>query len=149
MFARGGIHFDDLMIENDYITYKAYARSKLANILHCKELANRLEGTSISVYSLHPGTIYTDLLVDLFIGKRFPFWLTNVCKKMLMFSTKTPFHGAQTTIYCCVEDKIEGESGYYYESCTRTNPSRDAQNEESAKKLWEISEKLVGLKEDA
>ena len=70
-------------------------------------------------------------------------------KKMLIFSIKTSFHGAQATIYCCVEDKIEGESGYHYEGCARTTLSRDAHNEESAKKLWEISEKLVGLKEDA
>ena len=148
MFARGGIRFDDLMIENDYITYKAYAHSKLANILHCKQLAKRLEDTGISVYSLHPGTIYTELLIDLFIGRRIPLWLRDVFKKMLMFSIKTPFHGAQTTIYCCIEDKIEGESGHYYEGCTRTNPSRDAQNEESAKRLWEISKRLVGLREE-
>ena len=138
-----------LQWENDYTAYKAYTHSKLANVLHCKELAKRLEGTGISVYSLHPGTIYTELLTDLLVEKKFPLWLANIIKKMLIFSIKTSFHGAQTTIYCCVEDKIEGESGYYYEGCARTTPSRDAQNEESAKKLWDISEKLVGLKEDA
>ena len=59
---------------------------------------------------------------------------------------KTPFHGAQTTLYCCLEDSIENESGLYYSDCDKKLPSKHGQNDEMAKKLWDLSEKMVGLK---
>ena len=51
-----GINWEDIMFEKDHDPVKVYAQSKLANILHAKELARRLENTGISVYALHPGT---------------------------------------------------------------------------------------------
>ena len=143
------MQFDDLNFEKGFSSImgipKPYCQSKLANILHGKELAKRLENTGISVYSLHPGMIITDIGRDM--EKTNP-CLNRIFKPMLQFSCKTPFHGAQTTLYCCLEDKIEHESGYYYTSCAKVDPSRDAQNEEDAKKLWDISETLVGLKKN-
>ena len=58
--ATNGISFDDINFENSFNSTQVYAQSKLANVLHAKELAKRLENTGISVYSLHPG-IYTIL----------------------------------------------------------------------------------------
>ena len=54
--ATNGISFDDINFENNFNSAQVYAQSKLANVLHAKELAKRLENTGISVYSLHPGT---------------------------------------------------------------------------------------------
>ena len=53
--ARQGINFEDINYDTDFNTMKAYGISKLANVLHAKELANRLNNTGISVYVLHPG----------------------------------------------------------------------------------------------
>ena len=137
-----GIKFNDLNYESANYTYmKAYDRSKLANILHAKELADRLDNTNISVYSLHPGLIITDLSNDVMNCGCF----AMIFKKIAEFSLKTTFHGAQTILYCCLEDKIEGESGKYYVGCKEAIPSPQAQDKNSAKKLWELSEKLVGL----
>jgi NAD(P)-dependent dehydrogenase (short-subunit alcohol dehydrogenase family) len=47
--------WDDLNAERRFFGWQAYSMSKLANILHAKELAHRLENTGISVYVLHPG----------------------------------------------------------------------------------------------
>ena len=47
------------------------------------------------------------------------------------------------------EDKIEGESGLYYSDCARKDASAHGRDDEAAKKLWELSEKMVGLKEEA
>ena len=55
--ARTGLDFDDINCENNFNSRMVYAKSKLANILHAKELARRLENTGISVYVLHPGEI--------------------------------------------------------------------------------------------
>jgi WW domain-containing oxidoreductase len=54
-FARNGISFDDINFDQNFSSMQAYGQSKLANIMHAKELAKRLENTGISVYSLHPG----------------------------------------------------------------------------------------------
>ena len=55
--ARNGISFDDINFDKDFNSIQVYAQSKLANVLHGKELAKRLENTGISVYSLHTGTM--------------------------------------------------------------------------------------------
>ena len=47
--------WDDLNSEKRFVPWLAYSQTKLANILHAKELAHRLENTGISVYVLHPG----------------------------------------------------------------------------------------------
>ena len=59
---------------------------------------------------------------------------------------KTPFHGAQTTLYCALEPMLENESGNYYSDCKKKTPSRKAQNEDDQKRLWDMSEEIVGLK---
>ena len=59
---------------------------------------------------------------------------------------KTPFYGAQTTLYCALEPSLENQSGNYYSDCKKKRPSINAQNEEDQKKLWDISEEAVGLK---
>lgn len=52
----GKMHWEDLNFAKSYNSNSAYCQSKLANVLHAKELARRLEGKGVSVYVLHPGT---------------------------------------------------------------------------------------------
>ena len=59
---------------------------------------------------------------------------------------KTPLMGAQTTLYCLMEPSIAQDSGKYYEDCRETRPHRRALDEESQKRLWELSEEMVGIK---
>ena len=59
---------------------------------------------------------------------------------------KTPFYGAQTTLYCALEPSLKNESGNYYSDCKKKRPSRKAQNEDDQKRLWDISEETVELK---
>ena len=56
--TNGRMNWDDLNWEKSYNTLAAYGQSKLANILHAKELAARLEGTGVTVYVLHPGETF-------------------------------------------------------------------------------------------
>lgn len=68
-------------------------------------------GTGVTVYSLHPGVIRTEL------GRHFfatlPFWMKMMIVPM-MWMIKSPREGAQTSIYCAVEESIATESGLYY-----------------------------------
>ena len=57
----------------------------------------------------------------------------------------SPREGAQTTIYCAVEESLEGVSGKYFDNCREKEPSKHALDEELAKKLWDVSMELTGL----
>lgn len=59
---------------------------------------------------------------------------------------KTPKAGAQTSIYCALDPKLETISGKYYSDCKEKKPSSAAQNDETAEWLWNISENWVGTK---
>jgi hypothetical protein len=61
------------------------------------------------------------------------------------FLVKTPESGAQTSLYCCLEESIADDNGKYYSDCREKTPSARARSTEDAKKLWEISEKLTNL----
>ncbi|KAL4705261.1 hypothetical protein ACJJTC_010280 [Scirpophaga incertulas] len=145
--SRGDINFDDLNYRNrSYSAVDAYSQSKLANILFSKELAAKLQEYNIvgvNTYSLHPGVIKTEIgrhLNDtLFRGAR---QLAGIVLAPFM---KSPELGAQTTIYCSVDEKCANETGLYYSDCVVTKPSGKACKDEDAKKLWEISTEMVKL----
>lgn len=140
---RGNINFEDLNSEQSYSAWKAYGQSKLANVLFCKELARRLQDTGVTTYSLHPGAVNTELQRHLddtyFRGAN----LLNRAFARLFF--KTPEEGAQTSIYCSVDEKLANQTGLYYSDCKEKVPSVRARDPEVAKKLWEVSAKMVEL----
>nr|XP_042911079.1 retinol dehydrogenase 12-like isoform X1 [Parasteatoda tepidariorum] len=108
----GKINFNDINLDRNYEPLAAYCRSKLANILFTRELAKRLEGTDVTTYCLHPGAVHTGLgrhlntSVNKFIGH-----IYEGCSKLFW---KNARNGAQTSIYCAVEESLENQSGYYY-----------------------------------
>lgn len=57
---------------------------------------------------------------------------------------KSPEQGAQTQIYCAVDEKVGQESGLYYKDCRAVEPHPVAKDLQAASRLWQISEKLVG-----
>ncbi|XP_067216943.1 retinol dehydrogenase 11 isoform X3 [Linepithema humile] len=111
----GNINFDDINLEKSYGPWKAYTQSKLANILFTKELARQLAKakiTGINVYALHPGLIPTEIARHsgntFFYGadKCWTFWTWLLFKNVVQ--------GAQTTIYCAIDEKAGEETGLYY-----------------------------------
>ncbi|XP_025837098.1 retinol dehydrogenase 13 isoform X2 [Agrilus planipennis] len=143
---RGQMNFDDLNWEKrNYSAVGAYGQSKLANILFTKELARRLQErhiSGVSVYSLHPGVIKTEL------GRHMnETYFLGVRQFLRLFSIfmKSPEQGAQTSIYCSVDERIKGQTGLYYKDCDVAEPAPHAKDESKAKTLWEMSLKLVGL----
>ncbi|XP_028258373.1 retinol dehydrogenase 12 [Parambassis ranga] len=139
---RGKIHFEDLNLEKDYHREKSYYQSKLANVLFCRELAARVQGTGVTVYSLHPGVIRTELVHHLF--PTFALWQRIIAMPIMMM-IKSPREGAQTTIYCAVDESLANASGLYYSDCAPKTPAPQALDDAAAKKLWDISMSMVGL----
>ncbi|XP_026147619.1 retinol dehydrogenase 12, like isoform X2 [Mastacembelus armatus] len=134
----GSINLEDINSENGYDKNKAYAQSKLANILFTSSLAKRLEGTGVTAYSLHPGVVQTDLWRHLNGPQQF-------FMKIISPFTKNSVQGAQTTIYCAVEPSLEKESGGYYSDCAPANCSAAGKDNDLAQKLWELSCRMLSI----
>jgi len=117
-----------------------YARAKLANILFMKELSKRLEksGLKITANAVNPGGVKTAIFRH--ARKAFKYMIM-----VSQFFFKTPAEGAQPTIDLAVSEELEGVSGFYWTDCKKTTPSKLAQDEELAERLWEVSAKLVKL----
>lgn len=140
-----GMNWDDLNFDQpgSYTPLRVYGHSKLANILFTKELAKRLSGTRVTTYAVHPGTIHTSfdrhVHNNMFLKAWF-FCLRPFCR--------TIEEGAQTTIYCAVDENLQNKSGCYYGDCCEVIPTPAALDAEAAEKLWSVSLKMVGLEKD-
>uniref|UniRef100_A0A1Y1MK23 Retinol dehydrogenase 11 n=1 Tax=Photinus pyralis TaxID=7054 RepID=A0A1Y1MK23_PHOPY len=150
MLHWGRLTLDDLnWKKRRYNPTQSYYQSKVCNILFTKELARRLKDANfegVTVYSLHPGIINTELTQHFdsayFSGFRWLF--SNIGG--LFFKSAT--QGAQTTIHCAVDENAGKENGLYYAECAPKKPSWQANNMEDAKSLWDISWKMVDLPDD-
>ncbi|XP_029955463.1 retinol dehydrogenase 12 [Salarias fasciatus] len=137
--ALGRIQFDDLGGEKNYHPVKAYAQSKLANVLFTRELAKRTEVLGVMAYSVDPGAVNTEITRH--------FWrpLGDLVKNF-GFLIKTPAEGAYTTIYCTVTPENQMVTGGYYRDCASAESCRAGQDDGTALKLWAVSCHLLGIR---
>lgn len=130
---------EDMNYKNKkYKHIKAYGDSKLMNIWFTQELAERLEGTRITVNAVHPGGIRTGFGKN----KNNPWWYR------LGYAIAGPFlksvaKGAATSIHLATSQEGGEITGKYWAKCKEKKSSDLSHNEISRKKLWEISEKLM------
>ncbi|NXJ66934.1 RDH14 dehydrogenase, partial [Rostratula benghalensis] len=141
LYKYGEINFEDLNSEISYNKSFCYSRSKLANILFARELARRLEGTGVTVNSLHPGIVRTNLGRHVNI----PLLAKPLFNLVSWAFFKTPLEGAQTSIYLASSPDVEGVSGKYFGDCKEEELLPKAMDDLVARKLWDISEVMVGL----
>ncbi|MFI5215254.1 MAG: SDR family NAD(P)-dependent oxidoreductase [Candidatus Limnocylindria bacterium] len=144
--------FDDIAFERrPYEKWSAYGQSKTANILLAVELERRLGARGVHANALHPGVIMTDLARHLvpedyeYLRKRAPGGKLRV---------KTVESGAATSVYAATAPELKGRGGLYLEDCHVAGVNDDgsategvrsyALDPESAKRLWSVSEGLVG-----
>lgn len=139
---QGGLDFEDLGLEQNYRILRAYARSKLCNILFTRELARRLEGTGVTVNALHPGTVATH------IWDGAPGWARPILELSKWLFMISPASGAKRIAYLAMSEKVADETGQYFEKNRVKNPSRQARDEALAKRLWDESLRLTGLMEN-
>jgi NAD(P)-dependent dehydrogenase (short-subunit alcohol dehydrogenase family) len=146
----GRIDFDDLNWERKaYKPWRAYGQSKLANLLFTSELQRRLRaaGSGVLAMAAHPGYAATNLQ---FHSQRRGFDLIGAVGNRLLAQDEDG--GALPTLYAAVED-IPGDSfagpGGFMEQ--RGAPklvrrSKAAQDAEVARRLWDVSEQLTGVR---
>ena len=147
----GKIDFDDIPFEKSYSPLRAYARSKLANLLFAFELQRRLEKTGASAQSLaaHPGGANTEILES--VGP-----VKKAIKKVVDYIPNPIVHsahkGALPTLRAATDPDSKG--GEYYGPrglLKMTGPpvlvssSSATRDSELAGRLWEVSEQLTGV----
>jgi NAD(P)-dependent dehydrogenase (short-subunit alcohol dehydrogenase family) len=133
------MNFDDLGFSRGYFGMKAYARSKLANVLFTVELARRLAGTRVTVNAVHPGHVATDIW-------RTNFGVAGPALKWLMGRVAlTPEQGADTVIWLASAPELEGVTGKYFAKRQEAKSSDVSRDEAVARRLWDESARLTGL----
>ena len=132
------LDFGDLQYRGRYRGFQAYGRSKLANLLFTYELARRLEGTGVTVNSLHPGLVATNFLAN----NGFQGRAMNLFGRLL---GRSPEKGARTVTYLASSTDVEGVTGQYFvdEGLVASSPA--SHNRDDALRLWQESEELTGL----
>jgi NAD(P)-dependent dehydrogenase (short-subunit alcohol dehydrogenase family) len=119
--------------KNGWGLMSSYQQSKLANVLFARAIASRYKDKQITVYSLHPGVIKTNLASDV------P--LFGFAKRFLP-NKKTVAEGAATTVYCALKPGLENETGRYFDNSTVTNLA-DKWTDEDLNTFWEWTEKVI------
>uniref|UniRef100_A0A3Q1GVL1 Si:dkey-73n8.3 n=1 Tax=Acanthochromis polyacanthus TaxID=80966 RepID=A0A3Q1GVL1_9TELE len=135
--AMGKIQFDDLAGEKNYHPVRAYAQSKLANVLFTRELAKRTE-LGVMAYSVDPGIVNTEITRHV----RRP--LGDIIKTFGSL-IKSPAEGAYTTLYCTVTPENQLHTGGFYD-CALAESCRAGQDDGTALKLWAVSCHLLGIR---
>ncbi|MGI9557461.1 MAG: SDR family NAD(P)-dependent oxidoreductase [Solirubrobacterales bacterium] len=152
VLSSGAHSFSDVDLDDpgfertDYDPWVAYGRSKTANILFTRELAGRLDGRVLA-FAVHPGIIQTELTRHMEQETLDDLW-DRVKDRM-----KTVEQGAATQVWAATAPELETASGSYLANCRVGVPGDPTENEgvkeyaydaETAKRLWTLSEEMVG-----
>jgi NAD(P)-dependent dehydrogenase (short-subunit alcohol dehydrogenase family) len=136
----GKIHFKDVNLHHNYHGLRAYAQSKLANVLFTFEFNRRKASLPITINAVQPGLVKTD------IGLKHTISFHGLMWKIRRLMGVSPQKGAATSIHLASSEKVRGISGKYWENCKPKPASKTAYNKEDAERLWEISKDLCGIR---
>ncbi|XP_072044652.1 retinol dehydrogenase 11-like [Amphiura filiformis] len=120
-----------------------YATSNLAKVMFTRELERRLRGTGITAYAVHPGRVNSNMWRRS-LSARGKHWVNTFIGPVIWLLLISEEAGAQTTIYCAVEEGITHFSGRYFDNCDLATASELAKDDTLCRKLWEISCQAVG-----
>ncbi|HET7841002.1 MAG TPA: SDR family oxidoreductase [Terriglobia bacterium] len=134
------LDFDDLQSSRNFSGFPVYGRSKLANILFTRELARRLNGTGVTANAFHPGFVATRF------GDEAGGLLGLGIRGAKIFAI-SPEKGAETMVHLASSPEVAGVTGKYFYKCRVATPTREAQDDNAARRLWLESAKLAGMDE--
>jgi retinol dehydrogenase-12 len=132
------LDFADLQGQHRYRGWRAYTRSKLANILFTYELARRLEGTAAVTNALHPGFVATNF-------GRNNRGITAVLWRILQLAAISPEQGAETIVYVASSAEVQDATGRYFVKKEAVRSSEASYDRAAAERLWQVSAELTGL----
>ena len=136
---RGGqMDLEDPQGTKRYSGWRAYQQSKLANILFTYRLAMLLEGTKVTANCLHPGFVASKF------GQNNGWLFATFLKTLMRLSAIDVEAGARTSVHVATSADVEGVSGRYFDKSREATSSLASREEETAQRLWELSESLTG-----
>ena len=127
------IPFADLNAERSYRGFERYGQTKLANILFMSELARRLEGSGVTATCFHPGLVATGF-------NRNNGLIMDLGMTILRPVSRSPQKGAETLVWLATLPQSALADGGYYFDKQQVMPSPEAQDMDTARRLWEVSE---------
>ncbi len=149
----GKIRFEDIHWQDSYSKWGAYGMSKLANLLFIKELANRITraGLPAVAAAAHPGYAGTELQAKgaLMEGSRWKARFFNLANRLV---AQTAEMGALPVLYAATAEGV-GQGEFFGPGGAfsmkgwpaRETPDRKRMSDETAEKLWVLSEQLTGI----
>ncbi|CAL8314466.1 unnamed protein product [Lota lota] len=145
LYKYGHINFEDPNSERGgYDKAFCYSQSKLANLLFCMELSRRLGVASgVTVNAVSPGIVRTRLGRHVHI----PLLARPIFYLALLTFFRSALQGAQTLLYLACSPLVEGVSGRYFADCAEETLLDKATDVQAAKRLWDLSKRMVGLRE--
>jgi NAD(P)-dependent dehydrogenase (short-subunit alcohol dehydrogenase family) len=134
------MHWNDVMYSKHYSCLMAYKQSKLCNMLFAKELNSRFADTGVKAYVVDPGLVNTN------IGNKQTGGIVNAFWSLRKKHGDSPEYVAQTYAYLC--NQMPAPYWLYYHACKPANYDKRVDNEDDAKRLFELSEQLCGVRFD-
>jgi NAD(P)-dependent dehydrogenase (short-subunit alcohol dehydrogenase family) len=123
------IDFDDVMLEHDYAPFRAYAQSKLAQVMFTFDLADELDGNGVTANCLHPATFMPTKMVFAARGS----------------ATSTLEEGLEATFRLVADEQLDDVSGRYFNGTRESPADEQAYDPDARARLRELSDRLTGL----
>jgi NAD(P)-dependent dehydrogenase (short-subunit alcohol dehydrogenase family) len=125
------IDFDDVMLERRYDGMRAYAQSKLAQVMFTFELAERLqaEGVEVTANVVHPASLMNTKMVYESFG----------------YTMSTVEDGVEATLRVATSPELDAVTGRYFDRLREALAHPQAYDEGARRRLWTLSEELVGI----
>ncbi len=123
------IDFDDVMITKDYSGSRAYAQSKLSQIMFTIDLADELKGSDVTVNSLHPATYMN----------------TTMVRDGGITPISTVEQGGEAILHLAHGDDVAGKTGLFFNGMQQAHANPQAYDEAARQRLRALSLELTGL----
>lgn len=139
---RASMDFESFTTKKNYNIMRAYAQSKLANVLFGYQLTRYLADTNISTFIIHPGVVKTP------IGAKSKSWLHRTVWSLFarfMYNT-TPEASAKNYVYLATEREAKAHNGFYFSAGLIEKSSALSYDQKLQEKLWDWSELKAGVK---
>jgi NAD(P)-dependent dehydrogenase (short-subunit alcohol dehydrogenase family) len=124
------LDFDDIMLTKGYTGTRAYAQSKLAQIMFTIDLAGELEGAGVTVNALHPATYMN----------------TTMVRRAGVTPISSVEEGAEAILNLAAAPALAGRSGLYFNGLREARADRQAYDADARARLRALSLELTGLR---
>lgn len=138
-YAKDGIRFDDLQSSGKYKMMGVYGHSKLANVLHARELDRRLAHKGVHAYAMHPGLVKTS------IGSGGDSFAVAMAVRIAGRRMVSPAEGADTIVWLATEQELPSPTGGYFENRAEARSTNHARDDSMAAQLWLATADELGV----